>query len=200
MQVSAVQASSPLEPFVPVFDARERFQVAVDAPAALVYETATTFDMQSVGLVRAIFRLREIALGARGGGARVPRGWLEEAAALGWGTLAEVPGRLFVAGAHCQPWLPDVCFVPIAPAAFRGYSEPGQVKIAWTLEVVPLAASRSLLATETRVVATDPAARERFLRYWRWARFGIVPIRWLLLPAIAREANRRASRSSTRAA
>ena len=48
--------------------------------------------------------------------------------------------------------------------------------------------ARTRLATETRAVATDPAARERFLRYWRWARFGILPIRWLLLPAIRRQA------------
>jgi hypothetical protein len=29
------------------------------------------------------------------------------------------------------------------------------------------------------------------LRYWRWARFGIIAIRLLLLPAIRREAERR---------
>jgi hypothetical protein len=33
-------------------------------------------------------------------------------------------------------------------------------------------------------VATDEPARTRFRRYWRWARFGIVAIRLLLLPAV----------------
>ncbi len=188
---------SPLDPFAPVFDARERFHVSVEAPAALVYATATGFDMQSVGLVRAIFRMREVLLGAHPDAPRVSRGWLEEAAALGWGTLVEEPGRLFVAGAHCQPWLPDVRFVPLAADSFVGYVEPGCVKIAWTLEVVALSPERTTLSTETRVVATDAAARERFGRYWRWARFGIFSIRWLLLPAIAREAKRRYRRSVT---
>lgn len=187
---------SPLDRFVPAFDARERFQVTVNAPAALVYETATAFDMQSVGLVRAIFRMREVLLGARVEAPRVSRGWLEEAAALGWGTLVEEPGRLFVAGAHCQPWLPDVRFVPLAADSFLDYAEPGCVKIAWTLEAISQSPDSSVLATETRVVATDAAARERFRRYWRWARFGIFSIRWLLLPAIAREAARRHRRSA----
>jgi hypothetical protein len=40
-------------------------------------------------------------------------------------------------------------------------------------------------------VATDAEARRRFRRYWRWARFGIVAIRLLILPAIRREAERR---------
>ena len=48
----------------------------------------------------------------------------------------------------------------------------------------------STLATETRAVATDAEARARFRRYWRWARFGIVAIRWFMLPAIRREAER----------
>jgi hypothetical protein len=39
-------------------------------------------------------------------------------------------------------------------------------------------------------VATDAPARARFRRYWRWARFGIVSIRLLLLPAVRRAAER----------
>jgi hypothetical protein len=47
------------------------------------------------------------------------------------------------------------------------------------------------LAQETRAAATDETARTSFLRYWRWARFGIVSIRRLLLPAIRRAAEAR---------
>jgi hypothetical protein len=38
---------SPLDSFIPAPDARERFAVTARAPAALVYEVAATFDMQS---------------------------------------------------------------------------------------------------------------------------------------------------------
>jgi hypothetical protein len=37
-------------------------------------------------------------------------------------------------------------------------------------------------------VATDEPARTAFRRYWRWARFGIIAIRLLLLPAVRRAA------------
>jgi hypothetical protein len=57
---------------------------------------------------------------------------------MGRGVLQSEPGRLFMAGAACQPWRADVVFTPIAPDAFAAYQEPGHVKIAWTLEVEPV--------------------------------------------------------------
>lgn len=38
----------------------------------------------------------------------------------------------------------------------------------------------------------------RFRRYWRWARFGIIGTRLVLMPAIRREAERRARRLRSR--
>jgi hypothetical protein len=61
----------------------------------------------------------------------------------------------------------------------------------WTLEAQPLGPAVTRLLTETRVQATDEAARTKFLRYWRFARFGIVAIRLLGLPAMRRAAERR---------
>ena len=109
---------------------------------------------------------------------------------MGWGLLATEPARLFVAGAHCQPWLANVNFTPIPASEFSGYHERNQVKIAWTLEVESLGPTSTLLVTETRAAATDDEARHHFRRYWRWARYGIVAIRWLMLPAIRRQAER----------
>ncbi len=182
-----VPGPSPLEPFLPVFDARERFAVAVRAPAPLVDQIAREFDMQSTPLVRAIFRMREWMMGVRSD-PRPAQGFLAEMQGLGWGTLVDRPGELFVAGATCQPWLGDVRFTAVPPARFRQFDEPGLVKIAWSLESRATSPSTTELVTETRVKATDEHARRRFLRYWRWARFGIIPIRWLMLPAIRREA------------
>jgi hypothetical protein len=47
------------------------------------------------------------------------------------------------------------------------------------------------------VVATDPAARARFRRYWTLASPGIVLIRWELLRLVKREAERRDGRVKT---
>jgi hypothetical protein len=47
-----------------------------------------------------------------------------------------------------------------------------------------------LLERPGELVIGGAASRRRFLAYWRWARFGIIAIRWVLLPAIRREAER----------
>ena len=184
------RSEHPLDAFIPRPDVRERHEVVVDAPAALVFATAADFDMQSIGLVRAIFGMRERILRARTV-ERKPQGLLAEMQALGWACLERREGELFVAGAACQPWLADVVFKPVPGERFAGWDEPEHVKIAWTVEAMALAPERTRLTTETRAVATDAAARARFRHYWRWARFGIVPIRWLLLPAIRRQAEAR---------
>jgi hypothetical protein len=179
---------APLDRFVPDPDVRERFETTVHAPAELVMRVASNFDMQSVAAVRAIFRMRELFLGTSGVAARRPQGILEETRGLGWGVLDQRTGRYVVCGARCQPWLPDVRFTAVEPGDFAAYSEPDQVKIAWTLEAEPIADDVTRFAQETRAAATDPQAREKFRRYWRWARFGIISIRLLLLPAVRRQA------------
>jgi hypothetical protein len=183
---------SPLDPFIPTYDARERFQLRVRAPAELVYETAARLDIQSLPLIHAIFWLREKILGANPAPiSPFASGFLAGAKELGWGVLREEPGHLFVAGAYCQPWQANVTFTSLSQTTFAPFLAPEQVKIAWTLETEPVDGGHSVLASETRAVGTDPDARRRFRTYWRWARFGIHTIRWLLLPAIRSRAEAR---------
>ena len=184
--------SPVLDRFIPCPDARERFETVVKAPAPAVLDVASTIDLQSLPLVRAIFRARERLM--RVAPAEVPRrsdGLVAEMVSLGWGLLVDDPGHRVVLGARCQPWRGDVTFSAIRPEAFATYAEPDQVKIAWTLEVEWLGPARTRFVHETRVVATDDEARRRFLRYWRWARFGIVTIRYLMMPAVRRRAEAR---------
>jgi len=179
-----------LDEFIPAPDIRERFEILIDAPAELAYGVAHDIDMQSIPLVRAIIGMRERLTGAKPPPRR-PQGIVAETLSLGWGVLREEPGRSFIGGAICQPWLADVKFRPVPPAEFAARAEPEHVKIAWTLESESLGNTRTRFASETRAVAIDEVARRRFRGYWRWARFGIVSIRWLLLPAIRREAEAR---------
>jgi hypothetical protein len=180
-------STHPLDAVIPEPDVRERHSTVIEAPAAIVWATAETFDFQSVALIHGIVRLRQLLLRSSHVD-RKPQPFLQEAQAMGWGVLARTPGSLLVAGAHCQPWLADVTFTPIPAAEFLAYREPDRVKIAWTLEVESLGPTSTRFATETRAVATDAEARRRFRRYWRWARFGIVAIRWFMLPAVRRRA------------
>ena len=191
--------SSLLDPYIPRPDARERFGTTVRAPARIVMDIASRFDMQSVPAVKAIFWLREKFLGATPAAPRIPRGILEETRALGWGLLAEQPGRFVVCGAACQPWLADVRFMAIPAAEFARYAKPDRVKIAWTLEAEELEPALTRFSQETRAVATDEGARRKFSRYWRWARFGIISIRLLMLPAVRKEAERRWAAESRQA-
>lgn len=186
-----MSTASPLDPFLPDPDVRERFETTIHAPATLVIEVAAGFDLQSIPIVRTIFRMRERLMRAPPPPPRTSRGLLAEMRSLGWGLLSEKPGELVACGAACQPWLADVRFTPIPAERFAAYAEPRQVKIAWTLEAEALRPEITRFVHETRVVATDAEARRRFCRYWRWARFGIVAIRLLLLPAIRRAAERR---------
>jgi hypothetical protein len=178
--------SKPLDAFMPAWDIRERHDRMVDAPPALVWEVARRLDLFSLPAVRAIFSARERLMRSTAP-QRTPRPFLDEVQAIGWQQLEERPGECFVAGASCQPWQADVVFRPVPPAQFRDFAEPDQVKIAWTIEIEPRDGGARLV-TETRVVATNQEARRRFLRYWRWARFGIIPIRWLMLRAIRAQA------------
>lgn len=183
--------SRELDRFMPQPDVRERHEGLIEAPADLVFDVAMHFDLQSIPLVRAIFWLRGRLMGAAPAGPHAPQRSIAEVMSLGWGVLAHRPGREIVMGAAVQPWKADVKFRAIPPEQFAEFAEPDLVKIAWTLEAEPLGHTMSRFASETRAVATDEAARARFLRYWRWARFGIVAIRWLMLPAVRREAERR---------
>ena len=188
----------PLDQFIPDPDIRERHAVTVRAPAEHVQAVARAFDMQSVPVVRTLVRARQLLLGSRQT-SRTPRGMVADMTAMGWGILLDRPGELLVAGAVCQPWLADVHFRPLPPDQFATFTEPNQVRIAWTLETKELGPGRTELATETRAAATDATSRRQFRHYWRWARFGIIPIRWFLLPAVARRAERPAGDVKVRA-
>ena len=182
--------ATALERFLPRAEVRERHEIAVRAPAALVYEVATSFDLQSIPVVNVIFRMREWLMRTTARPAARLRLDVRGLQDIGWGTLVEQPGRLFAAGAACRPWQRDVVFTPLDEAAFAAWSAPDTVRIAWTIEVEPVAGTTSRLATETRVQASDADAQRKFRPYGSGARHGIVAIRWLLLRGIKREAER----------
>lgn len=180
-----------LDRYIPRPDVTERHGITIKAPPDIVLDVARGFDMQSIPLVRAIIWLRARMLGARGAPVRPATGLVPEMLALGWGPLEDVPGRWFVAGASCRPWHADVVFTPIPPHQFATFSAPDRVKIAWTLEARPLDSGTTRFVTETRAVATDEVARVKFRRYWSRFGIGVAAIRWLMLPALRREAERR---------
>jgi len=189
---AAAEEDLLLNRFLPAYEIVERHRIRVAAPAAVTFDVARDIDLQASPVVRTIFRAREVILGANPGDRRPQRGLLAETQSLGWGVLAEVPGREVVVGAVTRPWEANVTFRALPPEQFAAFREPGYVKIAWTIRADPITASESVFRTETRAVATDPAARTRFRRYWSFLSPGIIAIRWALLGPVKQEAERRA--------
>ena len=184
------EADPVLDAFMPSYEVAERHHVRVLAPPDVTLRAATQVNIQDSAVVSAIFRARELALGADPSVEAEPQGLLAQTLALGWRVLHEEPGRVIVVGAVTRPWEANVVFRGLSPNEFKAFREPNYVKIAWTLRVEASTPAETICRTETRVATTDPAARARFR--WYWARFspGIVLIRQFLLRQLKADAER----------
>ena len=191
-QAAPDEQDALLDHFMPEYEVVERHRIHVAAPADVTFVAAKDQDLLQSPLVRAIFTARQIVLGGTPDDTSRPRALLAQMLTLGWGVLAEEPGRKIVVGAVTKPWEANVVFTPLPPDRFRAFSEPGFVKIAWTLRADPLDATSSIFRTETRAIATDRVARGRFRRYWSFVSPGVILIRRLSLQPLRREAERRA--------
>ena len=149
-------------------------------------------DLNESWVVRAIFRAREVVLGAEPDTLTRPRGIVALTTSIGWGVLAEEPGRELVMGAVTQPWNANVVFRALPPDEFAAFNAPDYVKILWTLRSDGVNAGQSIFRTETRAVATDAQARTKFRRYWSFLSPGIIIIRWMTLGPLKANAERRA--------
>jgi hypothetical protein len=115
-----------LDQFIPVCEVAERHHIHVAAPAEVTFAAACEQDLMALPVARAIFKAREVLLGSEPDGAAHPRGLLALTKSLGWGVLAEVPGREVVMGA--------VTTDSTARAKFRRYwsfLSPGIILIRW---------------------------------------------------------------------
>lgn len=188
------RARNPLlDRYLPAYAVRERHEVEIAAPADVTWASVLSLDLGRSALIRGIFQARQLLLGGRPMKETARRGaFLDEVLALGWRILEESPGQRMVLGAVTQPWEAEVVFRGISAEDFAQFAEPNWVKIAWTVEVVPVGEGRSLFRTETRAEPTDQEARARFRRYWTVVRPGILLVRREMLRLVKRDAGARA--------
>ena len=184
--------SSLLDRFIPLPEVIERHHIDVNAPADVTFAAAKELQVDSP-FARAIFKMRELALG----GTPDTRVHLTQLTAamksIGWVVLGEQPDREIVLGAVTQPWHANPVFRSVPSGEFESFREPGFVKIAFSLKAEPVG-DRSVFHTETRVATTDPAARQQFRRYWSFVAPGVELIRLAMLRPLKREAERRAAK------
>src|SRR5688572_15267913 len=180
-----------LDQFMPVCDIHELHRIPVMAPAEVTLSAAEDMELDKNILVRGIFKAREWILRSRPDHTSRPSGIVAQTMSLGWGVLAERPGCELVMGCATKPWQANPVFRALQPDEFAAFKEPGYVKIVWTLRADPVSSHSSVFRTETRAVATDPAARRKFRRYWSLLSPGIILIRSAMLPTVKADAARR---------
>ncbi len=152
--------STLLDRFIPDPEVIEHHHIAIDAPAESVLATASRMQLLDSPVIRAVFKLRQLAMGGEPDTRPHPAALLEQMQSIGWVVLAERAGREVVLGAVTQPWLAAPVFRSIPAGEFETFAEPGFVKIAWTLHAEPIDDAHSIFHTETRVSTTDAESRE----------------------------------------
>ena len=184
-----IARGTALAELLPAYDVNEVHSIWVAADPAEARRAggeATIGEMPGVALMLAIRRLPERLLRRPGWGAPADRTILELLLQRGYSILAEGPREVVIGGVG-RPWR----LTGHEPASvdsaddFSCFSQPGYVKIAANLRAVPEKGG-TRLSTETRVLATDRAARRKFGWYWRLVMPGSALIRRLWLRAARR--------------
>jgi hypothetical protein len=173
-----------LDSVMPEFQFVERHRAWVDASPEAVLAAAREVSLADMALARLLMRVRGMRTLARG-----PL-W-EQLLAGGFVALGETPGHEVLAGAIGQMWKLTGGHSPKVGNAveFAAFNQPGYAKAAMNLSVHDVN-GRCALMTETRVFATDPAARRAFSRYWLIVRPGSGIIRRVWLRAAKKRAEK----------
>jgi len=177
-----------IDRFLPDFDVHELHAISVRASPAFVLGEARKLTPRRVPLFVALMTLRGLParLAGRRSALALDVAILDQFLAGGFCVLADSEREL-VLGAVGRFWKLGGGIRRIAPEQFPAFAEPGFAKVAFNLHAQPTATG-ARLSTETRIQATDAAARRAFSRYWMLIRPGSAAIRRGWLRAIKRHA------------
>lgn len=177
-----------LDDFLPRYDVNEVHSVTTGAAPATVMRAIRELTPREVPLLVALMALRRAPVLLRGHLPRVRGRLLDGFRAAGFTPLRQSSDEL-VFGIVGRFWRPDSGLRHVEASDFRDFAEPGWAKGAINFEVQRIG-DRTVVTTETRVAATDQAARRSFGRYWRvvgpWS--ALIRVAWLR--AIRRRAER----------
>ena len=189
------RAPTLLDTFLPRHDFGERHSRVIAAPREAVWEAIESVTLAEMPVVGALFALRSLParLSGRPGLPRLgDQPVLRQLPESGFATLAEAPGQELVVGLIDQMWKRGVETAEIKDGRdFLAFERAGFVKAAMNFLLTDTG-SGTRLETETRVLATDAAARKGFGRYWLVIGPASGLIRRIWLRAIARRATQAA--------
>jgi hypothetical protein len=193
-----------LDRLIPTPRLLERDVIELAAPPDRVWEVARHLDMSRVPIVRALFALRTAPSRLGDAGAEQTRLRIDDLRSTpeqpGFAILVDDPPRELAVGAIGKVWHLDIPFIHVPDAdAFARFYEPGEVKVAWAIEIEPYGASDTRLALELRVDATDDDTWRKFRRYFHVVGPASRFIRRSLLHGLERELGTPRSREDSRA-
>ena len=175
---------------MPAAEQQEVHTIRLPVPPDQVWAALHAITYRDLPLMRFLMGVRALpARLGRGRGARRNLSLDEPLLGLfrrmGFVTVVEEPGVTLAMGVVAQFWRLSPTSVPDIRdgAALLSFNTPGYAKAVMSFEIAPDGAGSRLL-TETRVKATDAAARRRFRIYWLVIRAGSGLIRRSILRAV----------------
>src|SRR4051795_2046657 len=192
--VSSKKAEVTLEEFLPEYDVNEIHSTRIAAPPDAVLAAVRALTPREVPLTGALMAIRTLPAiivhrrlpAARHRGLDHPL--LDGLQRRGFAMLAERPDEL-VLGAIGRFWKAEGEILRLSGDDFVAFDEPGFAKAVMNVHVAAVSGG-TVATTETRVRATDEAARRTFRRYWRIVMPGSALIRRAWLRAIRKRAER----------
>ena len=165
--MSRVSEARPrIDTFLPNYDFRASYQILINAPRAIVYESLLHSDFSELWLTRLLMTLRT---GRRMPRHRRPGDLRQRLQGTGFVILEEVPDDELVIGVAGRFWRPDGgrC-MDLTAADFIEFSRPGYAKVAWNfrLRTALPETETTILFTETRIQCLGRAALWKFGIYW----------------------------------
>jgi hypothetical protein len=179
-----------LDEILPEYHLREYHSIEIAAPPDAVVEATKALTLRELALTRALIAIRGLRA------SNVDQPLIDGFTRKGFMLLGEAPDEM-VLGVIGRFWHPWDNVRRSRPEEFERFAEPGFAKGAMNFRVTARG-DRSVLSTETRVLATDESARRRFRCYWLIIRPGSGAIRRDMLRAVERQALRSRSAASVR--
>lgn len=188
-----------IDHYLPRWDVRECHHIRVAAPAERVYAALGDTDLGEALPVRLLLGARSLAgalmegwTGARSLAARARAPiTLRTFEARGFRRIAERRPTELVIGLEGRFWRPDGDLrTPPAESFASAPPAAGTARAVWNFALTSLPDGTTDLATETRVLCADGAARRRFLPYWVLIRPASGLIRRYMLRAVRLAAER----------
>jgi hypothetical protein len=153
-----------IDAFLPIYDVGAVYQIGINAPPSVVYQSLLRSDFNDLWLVRLLMTIRT---GKRPPRNRVPGALPQRLQGTGFVILDDIPGEELVIGVAGKFWRPDGgrCLdLPVDD--FVGFSAPGYAKAAWNFRFSIDSPECTVLSTETRIKCFGRAALWKFRFYW----------------------------------